>query len=194
MLLLYFVAGGLVLGLIAGGRVGALAAVRIRLWPVALGGLLFQLLLFGPPLVDIVGDAGPLLYVVSSAAVLAALVVNLRQPGFTLIGLGAALNLVAIVANGGQMPAAPEAWASLAGAGQVPVEQFSNSTVAAMHTQFPYLGDNFVLPRPLPLANVFSIGDVAIGVGGAWFIVRTMRGTPRDDRRARPSDRARAVG
>jgi hypothetical protein len=37
-----------------------------------------------------------------------------------------------------------------------------------------FLGDIFVLPRPFPFANVFSIGDVLIGVGGAWFVVKTM--------------------
>ena len=39
-----------------------------------------------------------------------------------------------------------------------------------------FLGDNFVLPRPVPLANVFSIGDVLIGVGGALFVFQAMHG------------------
>jgi hypothetical protein len=57
----------------------------------------------------------------------------------------------------------------------VPVEYFSNSQLIGPHTLLPWLGDIFVLPRPVPFANVFSPGDVLIGLGGALFIVRTMR-------------------
>ena len=39
----------------------------------------------------------------------------------------------------------------------------------------PKVGDILVLPRPFPFANVFSLGDVLIGVGAALFLVWTMR-------------------
>ena len=44
------------------------------------------------------------------------------------------------------------------------------------HTAFYFLADIYVLPRPFPLANVLSLGDVMIGVGGAYFIVAVMHG------------------
>ena len=47
---------------------------------------------------------------------------------------------------------------------------------SAPTTTLAFLGDVFYLPRPLPFANVFSIGDVLIAAGGAWFIARTMVG------------------
>jgi hypothetical protein len=50
----------------------------------------------------------------------------------------------------------------------------TNSTLASAATRLAVLGDVFSLPRPLPFANVFSIGDVLIAVGGAWFIARSM--------------------
>ncbi|CAN5789907.1 DUF5317 domain-containing protein [soil metagenome] len=178
MILLYAVAAGLIAGLVSGGRLSALADARFRLWPVALAGLAFQVLLFSSPLTASVGSLGPTLYVVSMLAVVMALVVNLRLPGFALIVLGAALNLVAIVANGGQMPASPEAVALLSGTAVLPTTDFSNSVIAGPHTYFAFLGDIFALPRPLPLANVFSIGDVLVGVGGAWYIVRRMHERP----------------
>jgi hypothetical protein len=187
MLLLYFIAAGVVLGVALGGRVSALGEVRIRWWPVALAGLGFQVLLFGPPVAEMVGHAGPPLYVASSLAVMAALLRNLRQPGFALIAVGAALNLAVIAANGGQMPASPEAWALLTGVAQVPVEHFSNSVLISPNTQLAFLGDLFVLPKPIPFANVFSIGDVVIGLGGAMFVVRTMRRTRRPAAAAPPS-------
>jgi hypothetical protein len=174
MLLLYAIPVGILLGLAAGGRLAPLGAIHIRFWPLALGGLLFQLLLFGP-LAPLVGTLGPVLYVGSTVVVLAALLANLRQPGFTLILLGALLNLAAIIANGGQMPASAEAFAALTGAGQVPTTDFSNSIVVAPDAPLFFLGDIFVLPRQIPLANVFSIGDVLIAAGGALFVALTMR-------------------
>jgi hypothetical protein len=176
MLLLYAVALGLLVGVLTRGRIGNLSTVKVKLWPIALVGLAFQLLLFSPPLAAVVGKWGPSLYVVSTTLVLMALVVNIRQPGFALITLGALANFVVIVANGGQMPASPDAFAALNGLPVVPTTDFSNSVIAGPDTTFFFLGDIFVLPRPLPLANVFSIGDVLIGVGGAWFIVAAMHG------------------
>jgi hypothetical protein len=176
MLLLYAVILGLVAGTLSGGRLAALGMTHIRLWPVALIGLFCQLLLFSSPLAAVVGPWGPSVYVVSTAAVLMALVVNLRLPGFWLIIVGALANFAVIVANGGQMPAAPDAWAALNGVAAVPTTEFSNSVLAGPHTVLAFLGDNFVLPRPIPLANVFSIGDVLIGAGGALFVFQAMHG------------------
>ena len=176
MLLLYAVILGVVAGLISGGKFAALGSVHIRLWPVALIGLFAQLLLFSSPLAAVVGPWGPSLYVVSTVFVLMALVINLRQPGFWLIILGALANFTVIVANGGQMPASPDAWLALNGVAAVPTTDFSNSVLAGPSTVLAFLGDNFVLPRPLPLANVFSIGDVLIGVGGALFVFQSMHG------------------
>ena len=176
MLLLYAVILGLVAGLVSGGKVAALGSTHIRLWPVALIGLFAQLLLFSSPLAAVVGPWGPSLYVVSTVAVLMALVVNLRQPGFWLIIVGAVANFAVIVANGGQMPASPDAWLTLNGVAVVPTTDFSNSVLAGPHTVLAFLGDNFVLPRPIPLANVFSIGDVLIGLGGAMFVFQSMHG------------------
>jgi protein-S-isoprenylcysteine O-methyltransferase Ste14 len=120
MILLYAIAIGLMVGLVTGGRVSALAGQRVRWWPIALGGLFFQLVLFSPAVADVIGDAGPALYVGSTGLVLVALAANIRLPGFWLIGLGAVLNLTAIVANGGYMPASPEAVAALSGVAVLP--------------------------------------------------------------------------
>ena len=176
MLLLYAVILGLIAGLLTGGKIAALGSAHIRLAPVALIGFLAQLLLFSSPLAGMVGAWGPSLYVLSTVAVLMALVVNLRQPGFWLIIVGALANFAVIVANGGQMPASPDAWAALTGVAAVPSDVFSNSHLAGPDTVLAFLGDNFVLPRPFPLANVFSIGDVLIGLGGGLFVFQQMHG------------------
>jgi hypothetical protein len=174
MLLLYAIIAGLVLGRLDGGRLSALAEVHFRWWGLALGGLAFQLLLFSGPLADRVGAAGPALYMASTLAVFAAMLRNRQLPGFGILALGACLNLVAIAANGGYMPSSPDAWVQLNGVAQLPITGYTNAALAGAHTLLPFLGDIFVLPRPLPFATVFSIGDVLIGVGAATFLIRTM--------------------
>jgi hypothetical protein len=180
MLLLYAIAAGLLVGRLSGGRLDALDQVRFRWWPLALAGLAFQLVLFSGPVVERVGDAGPPLYVGSTLVVFAVLLLNVRLPGFWLLALGAGLNLVAIVANGGYMPSSPEAWMQLNGLAEVPTDAYTNSALMTDATRFPALGDIFVLPRPLPLANVFSLGDVLIAAGAGVFLVRQMRQAPPD--------------
>lgn len=190
MLLLYSIGVGLLLGKVAGGRAAALSGVHFRWWGVALVGLAFQVVLFSTPVGDQVGPWGPALYVGSTIAVLAALLRNVRLPGFSLIAFGAACNLLAIVSNGGRMPASPAAFEALNGRAVVPTDSFSNSVLAGPGTQFPFLGDILVLPRPFPFANVFSVGDLVIGIGAALFVVVAMR-SPRP--RAVRSDQATAA-
>jgi hypothetical protein len=175
MLLLYAIAAGLIVGRLRGGRVSALADLRIRWVWLAVGGLAFQALLFSPPVAERVGSAGPLLYVLSSLVVLAVLLRNLGLPGLPLVAVGAFLNLAAIIANGGYMPSDPAAWLTLTGQAALPTNSYTNSVLIGPGTALAHLGDLFVLPRPIPLANVFSIGDALIAVGIAWCVGRSMR-------------------
>ena len=174
MFILYAIPIGLVAGFVMGGRIDHLAELRFAWAPVAVIGLLVQLVLFSTPVADVVGDAGPVLYVASTAAVLLAVLRNLRIPGMVLVALGAASNLVAIAANGGVMPASPEAVAAL---GQEAADGFSNSVVMADPAMRP-LTDLYALPAWLPGANVFSVGDVLIGIGVALVIALGMRRRP----------------
>ena len=177
MLLLYAIPVGILAGFAVGGALDRLAATRIRLAPVALAGMAFQLALFSPPVAAALASAGavgPALYVASTAVVFGALAANFGQRGFRLIFAGAALNMAVIVSNGGSMPASPGAWAALHGVAGVPADALTNSTLAGPMTALAFLGDIFYLPRALPFANVFSIGDALIAVGGAWFVARTM--------------------
>jgi uncharacterized protein DUF5317 len=96
---------------------------------------------------------------------------NLRVPGLALVAIGAISNLAAIVANDGVMPTTQ---AALSAAGLDPLDGFSNSAVLADPALAP-LTDIFALPRWLPLANVFSIGDVLIALGIVVVIAIGMR-------------------
>ena len=94
---------------------------------------------------------------------------NLWIPGVPLVALGGGLNLAAITANGGVMPADPDA---VRRAG-LPLEHadYINSAIVA-HPRLAPLGDVFAVPAAFPLHNVFSIGDVLIAVGALVFVHR----------------------
>lgn len=186
MFMLYAVGLGVAIGLLAGGRLQRLAEVRLRWAPLALLGLAIQVALFADPLASVVGAWGPPIYVASTAAVLGAVLVNLRLAGLPVVALGAASNLAAIVANGGVMPVSAEALAALgvpAGPG------FSNSREVEAVALAP-LTDIFALPAWLPFANVFSVGDVLIGLGVAIALVAAMRDSRLDPAPAPPAESA----
>ena len=93
------------------------------------------------------------------------------NPRMLVVALGAASNLAAIIANGGYMPASIAAMEAL---GKVPKTVYSNSAVVPEPALAP-LTDIFALPSWLPWANIFSIGDVLIGLGVVLVIVLAMR-------------------
>jgi hypothetical protein len=172
MFILYAIPLGIALGYLLGGRLEHLGEIRFRWGWLAITGLLVQVVLFSGALDGMVGDElGAAIYVGSTAAVLVAVLRNLSLPGMVLVALGAASNLAAIVANGGVMPTTE---AALAAAGLDPADGFSNSAVLADPALAP-LTDLFALPPWLPFANVFSIGDVLLGVGVAVVIALGMR-------------------
>jgi hypothetical protein len=178
MFILYAVVIGLLVGFLVGGRPAGLAEIHLRWSWVILGGLLVQVLLFSEPVSERIGALGPLIYVGSTAVVIGAILANRAIPGMLIVALGAASNLAAIVANGGYMPADPGAMATL---GKAHPTVYSNSSIIPDPALAP-LTDIFVLPSWVPFANVFSVGDVVIGVGIALVIVTAMRtraGAPR---------------
>jgi hypothetical protein len=174
MFLLYALIAGLILGFLFGGRLSGLLEIRFRWSALMVAGLVVQIVLFSDAVAARVGALGPPIYVGSTAAVLIAVVRNFRVTGLPIVVLGAVSNLAAIVANGGFMPASPGALASL---GISPGAIYSNSAVVPNPALWP-LTDIFALPRWIPFANVFSVGDVLIGVGVAVTIVVAMRRQP----------------
>jgi len=173
MFILYAIVIGLVVGRLTGGRLERLAEVPFRWAPLAFGGVIVQLILFFPAVAEALSGMAALavaLFVGSTVAVLAVVVRNVRLTGLPIVAVGAALNVAAILANGGLMPATPEA---MAAAGVTPEHGFAAGSVTS-DPALPWLVDRFALPSWLPLANVFSVGDVLIGVGIAVAVVAAM--------------------
>jgi hypothetical protein len=105
------------------------------------------------------------LLLVSMGTIVVFLVLNLRLPGMALAGIGLALNLVVIAANGA-MPVAPRAAASIGltiSEGQAGLKH----EVMDADTSFPWLGDAIPVS---PLRTVLSLGDVVLALGLALFV------------------------
>jgi hypothetical protein len=163
---------GLAIGLLLGGRIGRLAEVRLRapwLFYVAIG---MQIVAF-PSLVlpwSISEQLATALSIGSYLCLSAVLFLNIRLRGLAIAGLGMLMNLAAILANGGHMPALPEA---MRGAG-LTFDGVHNNSVASSDPNLGWFVDRFAAPSWLPMGNVYSVGDVLIGVGIALTVAAAM--------------------
>jgi Family of unknown function (DUF5317) len=144
---------------LAGGRLGALAEIRPRaVWAVMLAAAI-QVAITQMP-----GGSHALhvaLHVLSYVLDAYFLFANRRLTGMPLVALGAALNVLAIVSNGGVMPANATAL-RISGIASRP--GFDNSAVLA-HPHVAFLGDVIPVPGPWPIGNVLSAGDLIIFIG-----------------------------
>src|SRR6266540_131043 len=145
---------------LARGSLVALADLRFRVPWLALLGIGAQILV-----ISVVPEGSTSLHhavhLISYGLIAAFVWANRHVPYVWLAAVGSGLNLVAIVANGGVMPADPDA---LAAAGvQQQAGEFANSTAVA-HPHLAFLGDVFAVPASLPVSNVYSAGDVVLVV------------------------------
>jgi len=150
--------------LVTGGRLAALAELRLRrAWLVGVA-LAAQVVVIS--IVPGSFDAMHKPVHVGTYVLLAAFLWSNRGiVGMPLIAAGAAANAAAIFANHGVMPASGSALAE-AGMPADKAADFANSAVVH-HPHLAWLGDVFAVPASWPLSNVFSIGDVLIAVGVA---------------------------
>lgn len=152
---------------LGGGSLRRLSAVHLRspwlVW-LAFGALVVLMVFPGPE-----SDWRVALNVAVYPLGLAWVWMNRRVPGMWVVGLGAICNLVAIVVNGGVMPASARAL-EITGI-STDADLFANSAVLA-DPRLLFLGDVIPTPSWLPLANVVSVGDVLIVLGVAYAIHR----------------------
>ncbi|HVQ88814.1 MAG TPA: DUF5317 domain-containing protein [Actinomycetes bacterium] len=155
-----------------GGHLSRLGYIKLRFWSILVCALLAQILI-----IEIVpeGNHAVLVGVHLATYVIAGgfVAVNWRVPGLLIIAAGGACNGITIALNDGTLPASR---AALKMAG-IPLDpkDFVNSGVLE-HPTLAWLGDIFAWPQPMPLANVFSIGDMLI-VFGAFYGAHKIAGS-----------------
>lgn len=156
---------GVLFAILLGGRPSRLLEVDIRRrWAVWLA-LGTQILLFAPVDLRLTPEAETAVHLASYALLFVFALANLRLLALLPVLAGMALNAVTILLNDGKMPVAPSAWE----AAGLTADSASNVRLGADHVGF--LGDVFALPAAFPLTNVFSAGDLLIGIGMVAFIV-----------------------
>jgi MFS family permease len=180
---------GLVLGLLAGGRLDNLATVRLRAWQALFVGLFLRYA------VQIAIESGndPVaalrlpLFTAGFLFLLGALWLNRDHPGIPLAFVGILLNMTAMVINGGAMPV----WApAIAAAGLPPDSLGTAFHVIVQPSAGGLIGPDFLLraiplgdivPIPVPgLRNVASLGDFFLAGGLAFFLFASTVRTPVD--------------
>jgi hypothetical protein len=166
MLWLFALVLGLVFGLLTGGSLTNFARIRFR-WPwVILAVIVIREAVLLTPLNAVQG--AQYLYVVALAAIIAWTVWHVgRIRGILLVAIGAASNLLVIVANGARMPVAPELAGPLVQRGNI-----GQYTLMGSGTNLNLLGDWIKLT---PLPEAYSPGDVLIAVGLAIVVFLAAR-------------------
>ena len=146
---------------VAGGRLRRLEELRIRwVWLPALAFAIQVLIVTVAPEGDesLHRAAHLFTYALAGACVLR----NLDLRFVWVVALGGLLNVIAIVANGGVMPASRGA---LETAGlDVRTGEFANSDFVE-GARMSFLGDVFAIPDGWPGANVWSVGDALMLLG-----------------------------
>ncbi|HEY3078913.1 MAG TPA: DUF5317 family protein [Chloroflexota bacterium] len=186
MLVLVVTGIAVLVGHAVGGRPGALATAPIHWWWVGLVAVAVQLgvvYVGGPE----AGALGAAVLLASHAGLVGVAAVNARKGRlavpFAALGLGVALNLSVMAANGGWMPVAPE---TLVAGGRteswkvgdlLPGTRVAHSKDVILRpadTRLEALADRFMTGLPGRLNVIFSLGDVVILTGVGALVVRAM--------------------
>lgn len=136
-------------------------------------------------------------FIVSYLLLLAFVILNRRCLGILIIGIGLALNFMAIVANGGFMPLTPESATQSGLAQRIAAVNPGEVVPASKHILLDQASSNLwflsdILPVKAPVGRVFSIGDTFIVIGAIVFLFQTILHLLRRRRKASAGSRTRA--
>ena len=165
---------GLVLGLLAGGRLRNLAEIQLRWTGLLVAALVLRFateaaLNAG---IDVVEALRLPLLVAAFGVLLIPLWANRTYPGLSLAFLGVLSNGLVILVNGGYMPIWEPA---LAYAGLTPADVTRSFHVIVDANAQDFLGRLLILGDVIPvpvsfIQNVYSLGDLFLGLGLAFFL------------------------
>jgi hypothetical protein len=172
MLLLVALVIGLLAGIATGGKLGNVGNLNIR-WPwLVVAALVVREVAVLSPLSA--ADGVQYVYVVALAALVGWTAWHAsRLRGAWIVAIGAAMNLVVVIANRARMPVAPELAGRLIARGHI-----GQYVIMGSGTNLGGLGDWIGVPGPL--GGAYSPGDamIAIGIAAvAFFATRQAAAT-----------------
>ncbi len=150
-----------------GGDLVRLGEVRLARWWAIVAALVVQIGVISVFPEQLGSTLSGVLHVASYLLALVFVWANRRLVGMVVIVAGGLMNLAAIAANGGVMPAQRSA---LERAGIIADSPTFENSAPVDDARLWFLGDIFAIPSGVPFANVFSIGDVILVLGGAILV------------------------
>ena len=170
MLVLVPLVLALVIGALSGGRIGDLANLRFR-WPwFVVMVLVIREAVLLRPLNGI--DGVQYVYAAALAGLVAWTAWHVRHvPGVWVVTVGAATNLIVVLANGARMPVAPELAGALVNRGHL-----AQYTLMGPDTNLNGLGDWIGFPWPVP--GAYSPGDILIALGIGIVVILVIAHRP----------------
>ncbi len=179
MFVLIVLVCSLILSLATGGRLRYVEGFRFRLLPLGIGAFLLQVLMFTERGELLLGSFLPFAYMCSLLMLLTFLGVNWKVAGVPVLLTGLLLNMVVIGANGGRMPASPQALIATGQAdrAELLIREGAAANVVLMsdRTHLNALGDYIVLPFLGSLGSAYSIGDLVALAGEALLVYGMVR-------------------
>ena len=168
---------GLLLGLLGGGNLSNLARLKFR-WPwLLVGAIVLRYVIIFSPLSRVEG--AQYLYALSLALIVLWTVWHLKLlPGVWLVTGGALLNLIVVLANDGRMPVDATLAAHQLGGILNQRGHIGEYVLMGPNTNLSFLGDWLSLGG---LPEVYSPGDVLIGMGIALVILVSLHRVPESE-------------
>jgi len=181
-----------VVALVRGGNIKRIGEIDLRGAALVLipAGLIVLTYAKRIPGLGLLGGISTFAHIAAYVMALTIVWLNRRLPGMALIGLGAALNLAVIAANGGLMPVSAAAARSTGGASaerQLERKDMARHTKLDSGTKLWFLSDVIPVPQPACLGPcVASAGDIILSVGLFVLIqASACPGKPKGSKRAR---------
>lgn len=173
-MLIESVASSLAVGKVRGGKFKDIGELNIRkgyLFIIGFGIEFLSVFLYAKNIEgisDFLGEYFIFIHSLSYLLIFIGLIYNFNRKSMILVFIGALLNYIVIVANGGQMPVSGSGL-SLLGMEQYLEVLKSNSVITHTlindSTNLYFLGDIIPTPKFYPFPKMISIGDVFLGIG-----------------------------
>ncbi len=174
LMLIESVASSLVVGKTRGGKfkdIGELNIKKQYLFIIGFGLEYLSLFLHAKNIggvSDFLGKYFIFIHSLSYLLIFIGLIYNFNRKSMILIFIGALLNYIVIIANGGQMPVSGSGL-NLLGMDQY-FDMLNNNhvithTLITDNTNLYFLGDIIPTPKFYPFSKMLSIGDIFLGIG-----------------------------